>query len=110
MLALGCSTEPCVHPPCPSFEAVEITVTSQGGGALSGLNVTSMGSPTGFCDAGSTCHVFGGPGDYALRVSATGFAAQDVNVTVPGEAGGCNSCGRVDTQRVSVVLSPANSG
>ena len=66
-----------------------------------------MGRPIGFCDSESVCHVFGGPDEYVIRVSATGFVSQDVRVTVTGASSGCKTCGRVDTQYVSVVLAPA---
>jgi hypothetical protein len=107
LLSIGCSTEPCTIPPCPPFEAVTITVTAPGGGTLPGLSVTSMGQPVGYCDP-ATCHVFGGAGDYSLTVTATGFASQDVKVKVTGEAAGCGTCGRVDTQHLSVTLSQAS--
>jgi hypothetical protein len=108
LLLLACGDDSCVLLPCPEVEAVQITVaTSQGTNPPPGLTANlSSGPAAGISCNVSVCHVFGGPGDYVIRVSATGFTSQDVKVKVTGEAAGCSTCGRVDTQHVSIVLAP----
>ena len=64
-------------------------------------------SQTGMCDAQGVCHVFGPPGEYRLTITAAGFNPRQLDVTVKGEAAGCNTCGHVDRQQLTVVLQPA---
>jgi hypothetical protein len=91
---------------------VEITVTTtQGTKPIPGLTASVISGPQRgggiFCDSAAVCDVFGAPGDYTIRVSATGFVSQEVQAKVTGQEAGCNKCERVDMQRVSVVLAPA---
>jgi hypothetical protein len=100
----------CIYYPCPLFEAVTVTVSAaSGSGRTAGLAVAVGDGPpqTGACDPQTwVCHVFGAPGIYRLTLSAPGFSPQQVQVTVPGEQAGCNTCGRVDHQQLAVVLQP----
>lgn len=101
---------PCVALPCPISEAVRLVVTTPGSTARpAGLAVAVGDGPlqAGLCDMqDAVCHVSGGPGDYRLAIAATGFATQQVRVTVTGEEAGCGTCGRVDRQDIAVVLQP----
>ncbi len=108
-LLLACD-EPCVALPCaPPGPAVILTVTNAQGAKVPGVTAQTIGGPSMAleCDSGSVCQAFGGPGDYAIRVSAPGFASRDVQTTVKGQAAGQCNCERVDTQSISVVLAPA---
>ena len=111
-LVLACSDGgPCVPPPCPEFEAITLTVSSSGNPARpAGVVVVVGGSQqTVPCDVdGGPCHVRGGPGDYRLTISATGFTSQQRQVTVTGDGPGCGTCGHVDRQQIAVILQPAS--
>jgi hypothetical protein len=113
-LAIACKdTGPCTPPPCPQFEAVTLMVSTPGTTSRPpGLAIAVNDGPlqTALCDTqDGVCHVFGGPGDYRLTISATGFTSQHVQVTVTGDGRiGCNTCGHVDRQQLTVVLQPAS--
>ena len=111
-LLVACGSSECLNLPCaPSGPAVMITVTT-----TTGVNPVSAGLTASvisgqqralFCDSGALCEVFGGIGDYTIRVTATGFTSQEVRVTVTGQEAGCSRCERIDTQHLSVALAPA---
>jgi hypothetical protein len=49
----------------------------------------------------------GGPGHYHVELTAPGYQKSALDLTITGESAGCNTCGHVDQQRVSVTLQPA---
>jgi hypothetical protein len=108
VLLIGCKTD-CVYYPCPIAEAITLSVSGGGApGAPPGLTV-AIGAEllqAGLCDAAGVCHIFGSPGAYRLTIAATGFVPRTLDVTVTGEAAGCNTCGHIDRQQLSVVLQP----
>ena len=107
-LLAGCKTD-CVYYPCPSpGEAITVTVVGAGTSGLPPGLAIAIGNDTqaGLCDASDVCHIFAYPGAYRLTITATGFVPRVVDVTVTGEAPGCNTCGHVDRQQLSVVLQP----
>ena len=111
LLLVACGGEaPCLLYPCPQFEAITVTVAAASGAtSLPGLAVAVSGVMQGGgpCDpVGRTCHVPGGAGSYQLTISATGYAPATASVTITGEDAGCNSCGRVDRQHITVTLQP----
>jgi hypothetical protein len=109
ILLVGCKTD-CVYYPCPISEAITLSVSGAGAsGAPPGLAI-AVGTDVpqaGLCDAAGVCHIFASPGAYRLTITANGFLPRVVGVTVTGEAAGCNTCGHVDRQQLSVVLQPA---
>jgi hypothetical protein len=111
MSLLACGEgAPCVAAPCPQFEAISVSVASATGAAnLPGLALTVDGPQAGSgpCDPlGRSCHVLVGAGSYQLTVSATGYVTATRSVTIAGESAGCNTCGRVDRQQITVTLQP----
>jgi len=109
VLLLACKQD-CVYYPCPEFEAVRVTVTAAGSSGPPPELAIAVGdgpSQTGMCDAQGVCHVLGPPGEYRLTITAAGFNPRQLDVTVTGEAAGCNTCGHVDRQQLTVVLQPA---
>lgn len=110
ILLVGCKTD-CVYYPCPDLEAVSVGVSVAGSQSPPPALVVTAGDnnlPSGVCDTLGVCHVFGPPGAYHLTIAATGFTPKRVDVTVTGEAAGCNTCGHVDRQQVTIVLQPAS--
>jgi hypothetical protein len=109
--SIGCGlTHPdCAHPPCPLPMAVSVTATSAAGGPVADLSVKVLApGGNGFCTVGATattCFVPGTAGRYTLEFTAPGFEQKTVTVTVGGETPECG-CSRVDTQQISVVLTP----
>jgi hypothetical protein len=73
-----------------------------------GLSVAITGAIVGdaFCDTGpiAVCHVLGSFGQYQLSVSAPGYQAVQLQVTVPESRLACNVCGAGDRQDLTVVL------
>lgn len=108
ILLVGCKTD-CVYYPCPISEAITLSVSRVGAsGAPPGLAI-AIGTDVpkaGLCDAAGLCHIFGSPGAYRLTITASGFLPRVVDATVTGEAAGCNTCGHIDRQQLSVVLQP----
>ena len=112
-LVAACSSD-CVYYPCPLPEAAEISVTANNAAAgVPGLTLAISGAvvSTGPCQPGSgatsVCHVLGGPGAYQAVLSAPGYQTDSIKFTVTGTTAGCNTCGHVDRQLLSVVLQPA---
>ena len=111
-LVVACSSDAnCIYYPCAQPEAAEISVTaSNAPSGIPGLTMAVSGSVTGGgpCDqgAGATniCRVMGGPGPYQVELSAPGYQTAALKFTVTGTAAGCNTCGHVDLQRLSVVM------
>ena len=89
---------------------ITVTTTTGVNPFTAGLSANVLTGPQRavFCDNGALCEVFGGIGDYTIRVSATGFVSQDVKARVTGQEAGCSRCERIDTQHLSVVLAPAS--
>lgn len=101
----------CFTPPCALPVAVEVTALAPGGAtppitiAVSGAASSASVVPCQVA-AGTTCLVLGGAGTYELDVSAPGYRSEHRTVTVGGTTARCG-CGTVDTQRVTVPLTPA---
>lgn len=109
LVLLACKDNgPCSILPCPLFEAVTVTVSAANGQSVANLAIAvNDASPqASVCDK-SVCHVFGGPGQYRLSISAPGFSSGQTSVTVTGTPAGCGTCGQVDRQQIAVVLQPA---
>ena len=114
-LAIACSSDAtCIYYPCPMPEAAEISVSAPNAPAgVPDLAMAISGPETGSgpCNQGpgavSVCHVLGGPGTYSVDLSAPGYRTATVRFTASGTTAGCNTCGHVDLQRLSVVLQPA---
>jgi hypothetical protein len=108
----GSETEPdCAIAPCPVPMAVILSVTSAAGGPVAGLSMTVSGAASGSgpCSAGDSatlCTVPGMPGTYDVRLTASGFQEKALSVTVEGSSPPC-ACTSVQTQRLSVVLTPS---
>ena len=113
-LAIACSGDAnCLLLPCPPPEAAEISVSAPNAPAgISGLTMTISGPARGSgpCSPGSggvsVCHIPGGPGTYAVDVAAPGYQTVTVRFTATGTSAGCNTCGHVDLQQLSVVIQP----
>ena len=116
-LGLACSGDAsCIYYPCPLPEAAEISVAANNAPAgIPGLTMAITGAlvGTGPCTQGSgamsVCHVLGGPGDYRVDLSAPGYQGVSLTFTVTGTAAGCNTCGHVDRQALSVVMQPVGA-
>jgi len=111
LLACG-SDQPCVYYPCPQPTAAVLSVSAAnapGGIAGLALSINGAAASSGFCvpDAISTCRVFGGTGTYVVLVSAPGYKTTQLNLIVTGTDAGCNTCGKIDTQNLSVIMQPA---
>jgi hypothetical protein len=114
-LLLACSSD-CIYYPCPSPEAAEITVTASSGTAgISGLALAISGAVVGTTPCqqssggASVCYISGGPGSYEAVLTAPGYQTVDIKFTVTGTAAGCNTCGHVDRQLLSVVMLPVGT-
>jgi hypothetical protein len=112
-LAVACSGDTCVLYPCPQSEAAEISVTAPNAPTgIAGLSMAITGAVVGSgpCNQGtsgvSVCYIDGGPGTYSVALSAPGYQTATVRFTATGTAAGCNTCGHVDRQLLSVVLQP----
>jgi hypothetical protein len=112
---VACSSD-CIYYPCPEPEAAEISVTASTATAgIAGLTLTLSGAVVGTvpCQQGSgtasVCYVVGGPGAYQAELSAPGYQTVDIKFTVTGITAGCNTCGHVDRQLLSVVMQPASA-
>ena len=113
-VAAACSGDACVYYPCPAPLAAEISVTAPNAPAgVPGLTMAISGAEIGSgpCNQGtggaSVCDVFGGPGTYSVELAAPGYQTATVKFTATGSAAGCNTCGHVDRQLLSVVMQPA---
>jgi hypothetical protein len=75
------------------------------------LSMTVSGAATGGgpCNQGpvSICMLVGGPGIYRVELRAPGYTPADLDLTITGTEAGCNTCGHVDSQQVSVTMQPA---
>lgn len=112
---VACSGD-CIYYPCPAPEAAEISVTASAAtAAIPGLTLTLSGAVVGTapCQQGSgaasVCYVVGGPGAYRAELTAPGYRTVDIEFTVTGITAGCNTCGHVDRQLLSVVMQPASA-
>lgn len=107
---LACHSD-CVFYPCPQPTAAIITVTAANApGGIPGLTVAVNGADAqdGLCSLGptSTCRVLGGRGSYHVDLRAPGYITAELNLTITGADAGCNTCGHVDSQTVSVIMQP----
>ncbi len=98
----------CLAQPCPMPVAVELSITSRGGGPVSGaaIQVTGPTTTTLTCNggaAGNTCGVPGLAGTYQLEVTAAGYEPTRRSVAVAGTTPEC-SCPQVQTAHVDLVL------
>jgi hypothetical protein len=113
-VSMGCNhqTQPdCLMPTCPLPVAIVVSATSAAGGPVPGLTLTLSGaaSGSGQCTGGASatsCVVPGMPGAYNLQLTAAGFQDRTVSVVVAGSTPQCG-CTSVETQQVSVVLTPS---
>jgi hypothetical protein len=109
--AISCGGEAaqCITPPCALPAAIMLTVTSSNPsvgitgafiqvGGYSGGNQCS-GSPV------ATCLVLGEIATYEVDIGATGFQTVHRSIVVTGTIPTCG-CESIDTQHVSVVLTP----
>jgi hypothetical protein len=94
-------------------EAAEISVTAPNAPTgIAGLSMTLSGAEIGSgpCSSGTgnvtICYILGGPGTYSVALSAPGYQTDTVSFTATGTAAGCNTCGHVDLQLLSVTLRP----
>src|SRR5262245_17680079 len=95
----------CGNDPCPALEAVTVARSGPGSSSVPpglAMGIDNASPQTGLCDAFGICHVFGAPAAYHLTITATGFSPRVVDVTVTGKAAGCNTCGHVDRQQLSI--------
>jgi hypothetical protein len=102
----------CIFYPCPLPLAATISVSALNVPAgIPGLTMTVSGAVTGGgpCNQGpvSTCVLMGGPGTYRVELRAPNYAPAELNLTITGTDAGCNTCGHVDSQQVSVTMQPA---
>ncbi|HEY0995332.1 MAG TPA: hypothetical protein VGD77_05035 [Gemmatimonadaceae bacterium] len=102
--------EACILYPCPVPVAAIVTVAAaNAAGPVPGAQLIVNGTQQGGgCSAAqvTTCEVFGGTGRYDIEASAPGYASARTTVTVTGTDAGCNSCGEIDRQFVTVTLQP----
>jgi hypothetical protein len=110
--ALACKGDAeCIFYPCPLPIAAIISVSASNAPAgIAGLTVMVSGVVTGGgpCTQG-LCHVFGGRGNYHVELQAPGYVPAALNLTITGEDAGCNTCGHIDTQAVSVTMQPTGA-
>jgi hypothetical protein len=103
---LGCH-EDCILPPCALPIAIEVTVSSGvSGGSVTGASLEVSGAIHSTIQCSSECVVPGSVGTYRLTLSAPGFQTVERTVVVHGSTPRC-SCTQVETERVSLVMSPA---
>ena len=100
----------CIIPPCVLPSAVRLTLTSaRGPGPVPGVTLVVAGAVngSGACSQGdvTTCLVPGGGGTYEIDVRAPGYETAHRSVAVTATPRECG-CPVVDTQGVSVVLTP----
>jgi hypothetical protein len=108
LLLVGCRTD-CVYYPCPIPEVITVAVSGAGSSGVPpglAMGIDNAVPQAGLCDAVGICRVFGDPAAYHLTITATGFSPRVVDVTVTGTAAGCNTCGHVNRQQLSIVLQP----
>ena len=109
LTACGSSSDfRCIALPCPVTFAAKISVTSSST-AKPLSNVTwTANTATGDCAAGSpiVCSVSGSPGTLQIDIKAPGFQTAHRTIEVQGTSAGCNTCGSVATQTLSVALDP----
>lgn len=103
LLASGCDGPPCDQVLCgPCESPVTILVRDSAGEPIADVATDSpdFSCVTGGCSGGASS------GNYALTISAPGFIAQEVEVTVPARAVlGCCGC-PYEPQTVTVTLQP----
>src|SRR5690349_11756853 len=100
--------EPCVNNPCPEQFAFNLTIKSATTGAP--VTATVIAGPNTISCPGS-CSVPGGSGTYHLQVSATGYSPVTSDATVTeNPAHGCGSCVQINTQALTITLTPTTPG
>lgn len=103
----------CIVYPCPVPLAATVTVTAaNAAGPVAGAQLTVNGQVQGTgCQTApaTTCFVFGGTGRYDLEITAPGYATSRLTLTVTGTDAGCNTCGKIDQQSITLTLQPAPS-
>lgn len=108
-LSSSCGDGACVIPPCAPPVAVTFVVTSAASGAPiqnAMLHQTGTSNSDSPCTP-NACVVFGEGGTYEIDIVAAGFQTAHRSVTVSShQAHGCG-CEIVDTQHISIALSPA---
>lgn len=105
--AAACSDHPCVGVPCALPTALVLSVTSATTGVpIDTVDITLRSPGTGEIHCGGTCYIQGNAGTYAFTVSGPGFRPVDRSIQVTGSSADCG-CGTVDTEHLSIALSPA---
>lgn len=109
VFAVGCEDAQCALYPCPLKLAATLRISAANApNGVAGITVSgSSGVVPCVTGATSVCSVYGGSGSYSFTVSAPGYAPTNVTAQVPGTDAGCNTCGSLDTQNISVVLTPS---
>jgi hypothetical protein len=112
LLVIACQSDsPCVAAPCPLGLAIRLTVTSGTSSAsVPGAFVhLPQISPDPQCtqSPGSTCLLPGVLGTYEIDVGAPGYQTVHRTVTVTGKRASACGCDVVDTQSLTVALSPS---
>ncbi|MFC1482380.1 hypothetical protein ACFL51_01090 [Myxococcota bacterium] len=107
ILASASGCDPCKDMMCGACPSA-ITLTVQG--EPSGVPVTevTIDGFAGDCyeyEDTTTCNIGSSPGTYELTVDASGYAPQDLSITVPPSDGGCCDCG-YDWVNETVTLIP----
>jgi len=104
LFPVACRSD-CVIPPCASPTAVIVRVVSSSGGSVADASV-HLTTTNGFAaPCGSTCDILGNGGHYEFDVSAPGFTTAHRGIDVSEHTPHCG-CTQVDTQELTVALSP----
>ena len=115
VLAAACThtEEPCPTLPCPQPLAFQITLTGSPAGTpltTASYRVLPSGSPVP-CAQGlsaNTCIMSGGPGTYRIEISAMFYTTVERTIVVPAKASARCACQSVDTQILTIAMSPTS--
>jgi hypothetical protein len=99
----ACSSTECLLPPCPAPLAVSLQVLAAETDAPVSAIVEVSGAAQGTFQCTGACQVSGSQGKYHLRVTASGFAAVERDVSVESTQHPCG-CPTVATASVVVRL------
>jgi hypothetical protein len=103
LASTACSSSECVVPPCLAPIAVSLQLVSAATSTpVTGLVEVTGAVQTSFQCAG-VCQIAGGRGTYHVRITASGYAAVEQDVSVSGTERSCG-CPTVETASVVVRL------
>jgi hypothetical protein len=105
LFAVACGSD-CVIPPCAEPTAIIVRVVSSSGGSVANASVHLTTTSGVAAPCGITCDIQGYGGHYEFDVSAPGFATAHRAIDVSAHVPRCG-CVQVDTQDLTVALSPA---